>query len=242
MLKSFNTEISRHIALTVHLNCRSCRQYIKPTLTGHLSCRSCRQYIKPTSAPPVDSSFSRHSLQSEIPLLQVAALIFILLFLISETNEEDNFFPNKDDSHSYANSNKANTWLYNPHTQRSIFNDIWIQQSNLELFISAVHMQCKYLYWLYFNKYKITTIPLLQPHPQATAFLLATMWFARTPSDAFCYHKHTMSCLPFVLDVLPLVIYNHTSSQRASVHITLVAIYPSNTFIPNFIKRSWQRK
>ena len=103
-------------------------------------------------------------------------------------------------------------------------------------------MQCKYLYWLYFNKYKITTIPLLQPHPQATAFLLATMWFARTPSDAFCYHKHTMSCLPFVLDVLPLVIYNHTSSQRASVHITLVAIYPSNTFIPNFYERSSQRK
>ena len=157
ILKPVNIEISRHITLNGHLSCRSCRQYIKPTLTGHFICRSC----KPTSAPPVDSSSYRHSLQSEIPLLQVAALIFILLFLISETNKEDNFFPNKDDSHSYANSNKVNTWLYNPHTQRSIFNDIWIQQSNLELFISAVHMQCKYLYWLYFNKYKITTIPLV---------------------------------------------------------------------------------
>ena len=123
-LKPVNIEISRHIALTVHLICRSCRQYIKPTLTVHLTCRSCRQYIKPTLAPPVDSSFSRHSLQSEISLLQVTALIFILLFLISETNKEDNFFQNKDDSHICANSNKANAWLYNPHTQRSILNDI----------------------------------------------------------------------------------------------------------------------
>ena len=81
MLKPVNTDLSRHTALTGHLTCRSCRQYIKPTLTGHLTCRSCRQYIKPTLtvhftcrscrqfikptlAPPVDSSFCRHSLQS----------------------------------------------------------------------------------------------------------------------------------------------------------------------------------
>ena len=102
ILKPVNIEISRHITLNGHLSCRSCRQYIKPTLTGHFICRSC----KPTSAPPVDSFFSRHSLQSQIPLLKVTALIFILLFLISETNKEDNFFQNKDDSHICANRNK----------------------------------------------------------------------------------------------------------------------------------------
>jgi len=47
MLKSVNTDLSRHTALTGQHSCRSCRQYIKPPLTGHLSCRSCRQYIKP---------------------------------------------------------------------------------------------------------------------------------------------------------------------------------------------------
>jgi len=42
-------------------------------------------------------------------------------------------------------------------------------------------MQFKCLYWLYFNKYKITTIHLLQPISQTTAFFVATMWFAGTP-------------------------------------------------------------
>jgi len=105
-----------------------------------------------------------------------------------------------------------------------------------------MHMQFKSLYWLYFNKYKITTILLLQSLTQATAFLSATMWFAGTPSNAYYYHKHTLSCLPVVLHVLPLITYIHTSSLWPFVHITLVAIYPSNTFITNFNERSWQRK
>ena len=47
MLKPVNTDLSGHTVLNGHFSCRSCRQYIKPTLTGHLTCRSCRQYIKP---------------------------------------------------------------------------------------------------------------------------------------------------------------------------------------------------
>jgi len=39
-------------------------------------------------------------------------------------------------------------------------------------------MYFKYLYWLYFNNYKITSILLLQPLSQTTPFLVATMWFA----------------------------------------------------------------
>ena len=68
-----------------------------------------------------------------------------------------------------------------------------------------VHMHFKYLYWHYFNKCKITTILLRQPLSQVTAFLVATMRCAGTPSDAICYHKHTLFCLPHVLNVLPLV-------------------------------------
>ena len=77
MLKPVKIDISRHTAFTSHLTCRSCRQFIKPTL-----------------APPVDSLFYRHSVQSEIPLLQVTAWIIISLFPISGTNKEDNFFQN----------------------------------------------------------------------------------------------------------------------------------------------------
>jgi len=61
-------------------------------------------------------------------------------------------------------------------------------------------MQFKYLYWLHFNKYKITTILLLQPLSQATAFLVATMLLAGTPSDVI----FLITSLPCVLRVLPL--------------------------------------
>jgi len=47
MLKLANTDLPR-----------------RTTLTGHHSCRSCRQYIKPTLAPPVDSLFYHHAVQS----------------------------------------------------------------------------------------------------------------------------------------------------------------------------------
>jgi alanine-alpha-ketoisovalerate/valine-pyruvate aminotransferase len=66
-------------------------------------------------------------------------------------------------------------------------------------------MQLKCLYWLYFNKYKITTNLLLQRLSQAAAFLVTKVWFAAIPLDAVCYHKHKLSCLPDVLHVLPLV-------------------------------------
>jgi len=32
MLKIFATDLPRHTALTDHVSCRSCRQYIKPIL------------------------------------------------------------------------------------------------------------------------------------------------------------------------------------------------------------------
>jgi len=66
--------------------------------------------------------------------------------------------------------------------------------------------------------------------------------FVGTPSDAICYHKNTLSRLPNVLHVLPFITHNHTSSQWPFVYITLVAIYPSNTLIPNFSERWWPRK
>jgi hypothetical protein len=56
MLKPVNIDISCHTALTAYFSCKSCRQYVKPTL-----------------APPADSLFHRHSVQSEISLLLVTA-------------------------------------------------------------------------------------------------------------------------------------------------------------------------
>jgi hypothetical protein len=109
MLKSVNTDLSRHTALTGqhscrscrqyikppltgHLSCRSCRQYIKPTLTGHLSCRSCKQYIKPTLPAPVDSLFYCHSVQSANSLPSTYCLNIYFFTSNFWTNKEGNLF------------------------------------------------------------------------------------------------------------------------------------------------------
>jgi hypothetical protein len=74
--------------LTVHLSCRSCRQYIKPTLTIHHSCRSCRQYIKPTLSEPVDSLFSRHSVQyANSPPASYCLNIYFCIIPSSQANK-----------------------------------------------------------------------------------------------------------------------------------------------------------
>jgi hypothetical protein len=66
MFKPVNTDLSRYTLLTGHHSCRSCRQYIKPTLTVQLSCRSSRQYIKPTLTGDPRSRTSRQYIKPNL--------------------------------------------------------------------------------------------------------------------------------------------------------------------------------
>jgi len=72
---------------------------------------------------------------------------------------------------------------------------------------------------------------------------VATMRCAETPSDAICYHKHALSCLPDVLHVMPLVTnITQVHKGRLAILLSYLRVYPSNILISIFSEHLWPRK
>jgi uncharacterized Fe-S center protein len=75
------------------------------------------------------------------------------------------------------------------------------------------------------NKLKPMSLLLHQPLSQPASLLVAIMWIAGSPSDAVCYHKHTLLSLPDVLHISCCHTY-HIISQRPFGIITLIDCIP----------------
>ena len=87
-----------------------------------------------------------------------------------------------------------------------------------------------YLYWVYFNKHKITTILLLQPLSKATAFLVATMWFAGTPSYEIFFITD-LGC-PFSPSCYICYLSSHIITP---VHNGRLSTLPSQVYTPQIL-------
>jgi hypothetical protein len=60
----------------------------------------------------------------------------------------------------------------------------------MNVLVSGVHAMLRHAYTYRYNKQTVNKLVLHEPESQTTALLVATVWIARTPSDAVCGHKH----------------------------------------------------
>ena len=111
----------------------------------------------------------------------------------------------------------AKAWPYNPHTPCLALN-ITLNNNLQQLLLSQFKLQ-QMIFAVEYMQFKtcvlkLTMLILYQPLSQPATFLVAKMWFAGTPSEGMCYHKHT----------LPTCYICHLSSH-ISYHISK-AIWP----------------